>query len=1080
MNRKSKILLLITSVFFISFNLNDEPPDRKKLNANSDNPMTVIDSKQMNANGISAWYRTNGSYNRDPITGNAGFEWPKGSGMTARYASGIWLGCVSGNDTLTAVSEYAYDYLPGYVDNFGNPQTDSTYRIYVINKNVVNSYDYLHWPGNQGAYKTTSGNPYLMGDQTMFFVYTDAFPHSSGSTSLRSLKAQIIQTNWVFNPFESSDQTFLNVSPLNNTIFSEYRIINRSSEVWNNMWIGMWTDDDLGSATDDKIGCDTNIDLSYTYNSTNNDPVYGTAPPAVGFKFIKGGMKYTGNVNDTVKFYGPPGSNNQIIKAGYKDLKMSVFNYYNGASPQPSDPQSNVETFRVLKGLWRLGDHWINPINGDTTLKPLSGDPVTGSGWNMNGESDRRFLTSTGPMTVNPGDTQVIIMAQVISRGSSNLNSITQLRRTSKFVQNYYDNNFRYPEKAVQPEVTSYAPGNGKIYLSFNDAAERVSISNTLSGGRYYFQGYNIYQVKTYTNTPLESDTVLIKTFDIKDGIKDIRDSIYLNQYEGIIYGIVQRGFDNGISRYIEIDKDTVNNTGFINGSEYKFIVTSYYYDSLGGIYSFPKVNESPKLKVVKVVPQNIQSGTQVGYNLGDTLKTDQRDLAVMPIVIDPLQLVTANYTSTFGGTNADPNWTVTKMINGDTTILFENIFNFTGTQDSLRKADGLLFNHQLVNDSGLVKDPNVYLNYGFNLKTNQKSWTYEPQGKEWFAAPDTTAIKTAKLITNRQFQSRSLGMSFPTSGAFRNVSTRIKANAKYFTPVSTGNPILNGGPLRKIKIIFGQSQKAYRYKPAAGNVLLTDTNLTNTPFADLVNIPFSVFAADELDSTHGDPRQLNVAFIDADADGLWNPDTTKLGKYQFTYILASNYDSVPNPNYTAKNPGTVGSTIGLSSMDIMYAWLPRMKNVNGVPVQWTNGDVLTVTPYRITRPDFVPGYPVKYNWSVTGTEFNNNQLAASEVNNIKVFPNPYYGFSTLDLNDAGEKFIYVSHLPQSCTIYFYTLNGTLVNKINRNESNPNNSLEKWDLKNERGSYVASGMYIVYVDCKELGVKTLKIAVFTQ
>ena len=41
------------------------------------------------------------------------------------------MGCKSGIDTLTAVAEYAYDYLPGYVDDFGNPQgaTDPAYKI---------------------------------------------------------------------------------------------------------------------------------------------------------------------------------------------------------------------------------------------------------------------------------------------------------------------------------------------------------------------------------------------------------------------------------------------------------------------------------------------------------------------------------------------------------------------------------------------------------------------------------------------------------------------------------------------------------------------------------------------------------------------------------------------------------------------------------------------------------------------------------------------------------------------------------------------------------------------------------------
>jgi len=53
-----------------------------------------------------------------------------------------------------------------------------------------------------------------------------------------------------------------------------------------------------------------------------------------------------------------------------------------------------------------------------------------------------------------------------------------------------------------------------------------------------------------------------------------------------------------------------------------------------------------------------------------------------------------------------------------------------------------------------------------------------------------------------------------------------------------------------------------------------------------------------------------------------------------------------------------------------------------------------------------------------------------------------------------------------------------LVKQISRNTSDPNSSLSKWDIKNDDGKYVASGMYVVYIDCKAAGAKTLKIAVF--
>ena len=99
-------------------------------------------------------------------------------------------------------------------------------------------------------------------------------------------------------------------------------------------------------------------------------------------------------------------------------------------------------------------------------------------------------------------------------------------------------------------------------------------------------------------------------------------------------------------------------------------------------------------------------------------------------------------------------------------------------------------------------------------------------------------------------------------------------------------------------------------------------------------------------------------------------------------------------------------------------------------------------------------------------------------MGNVKVFPNPYYGGQSLE-TDPFNRFIYFSNLPSVCNIYIYSLSGTLVRQIVRNNSDPNNSLEPWDLQNFDQIPVASGMYVVYVDAGSLGTKTLKIAIFT-
>ena len=218
------------------------------------------------------------------------------------------------------------------------------------------------------------------------------------------------------------------------------------------------------------------------------------------------------------------------------------------------------------EGKWKNNESWVTP-GGDTTRKCFTGDPVTGTGWVMPGEQDRRFLQSTGPFTMNPNDTQIIIVAQVIARGSSNLGSISSLRSTDDLAQRIFDQNFQVPASAPVVPTQVYAPGNGIIYLSWSDTCEKISIPNKLSGGTYKFQGYNIYQIKPGTSGGNEEDRVLMATYDIKDGVGDIQDSIFNTQYGVFIYYTVQQGTNNGISRYFVMDRDYVNNNQLYNGT---------------------------------------------------------------------------------------------------------------------------------------------------------------------------------------------------------------------------------------------------------------------------------------------------------------------------------------------------------------------------------------------------------------------------------------------------------------------------------------------------------------------------------
>jgi hypothetical protein len=89
----------------------------------------------------------------------------------------------------------------------------------------------------------------------------------------------------------------------------------------------------------------------------------------------------------------------------------------------------------------------IDPHTNNVTKFGLPGDPVTKTGWyegegwpNGTDTGDRRQMITSGPFTLAAGDTQQIVIAIIMARGESNLESVSILKDRSKAVTNFYFN----------------------------------------------------------------------------------------------------------------------------------------------------------------------------------------------------------------------------------------------------------------------------------------------------------------------------------------------------------------------------------------------------------------------------------------------------------------------------------------------------------------------------------------------------------------------------------------------------------------------------------------------------------------
>jgi hypothetical protein len=97
--------------------------------------------------------------------------------------------------------------------------------------------------------------------------------------------------------------------------------------------------------------------------------------------------------------------------------------------------------------------------------------------------------------------------------------------------------------------------------------------------------------------------------------------------------------------------------------------------------------------------------------------------------------------------------------------------------------------------------------------------------------------------------------------------------------------------------------------------------------------------------------------------------------------------------------------------------------------------------------------------------------IGQDKLSEIKAVPNPYYAYSEYETGRL-EYLIKVINLPQECTINIFTVNGVLVRTFEKDD--PTSSSIDWDLKNQDGIPIASGLYIIHVNAPGLGETVLK------
>jgi hypothetical protein len=400
------------------------------------------------------------------------------------------------------------------------------------------------WPASGWPVKDAAGNPIFISDQDSYCVYNDS------NNTRQVLGIEVHQTGYAFG-----------LKLVKDMIFFIYDIVNKSPNTYTDLYFGMYVDLDIGNMPggvneygDDRLGINRELRLLYFYDSDNFSSEWPGGPPGYfGYAFLK-----TPTVNGT--------------EVGWTDFHYNVYDDdLDRDSVQYGIMSSAASLLNSSLGprYFHLGSNAPNRHFDDTATVPLTGLDLVA---NM----------SSGPYTLRPGDTLRFVTVMVAG------NTLSEIVRNTQRAYDLMAAGFSSPRPPEPAPTISVIAGDRKVYISWDDAAERSRDQLT---GRYDFEGYRLYksvdlgqhwdQIDRNQQPNVGPDPVPLAQFDKINGIGD----------------------DTGL-QYSYIDSNVVN------GLEYWYSITAYDSgDSLVASLENPRGNSPEARNLGIAIPRTNAAG---------------------------------------------------------------------------------------------------------------------------------------------------------------------------------------------------------------------------------------------------------------------------------------------------------------------------------------------------------------------------------------------------------------------------------------------------------------------------------------
>ncbi len=322
-------------------------------------------------------------------------------------------------------------------------------------------------------------NPQLIPDLMAWNVMNDiAGVHAQSNGSPLSVEVQ--QLHWSL----ACEQ----MPVLENTIFVEYKIINRSQAPIDSIYTGVFMDYDLGCFTDDYVGCTPSQNSFFAYNanaidgdaSLNNDCEnnhnFGAHPPMQSLTFLNK------NLHSLIGFY-------------VSDVGLVL--------PHFQQASSGMEFYNYLAGRWRDGrpmynDGILGYPSDDTSYEQtnflFSGNPLNEEEWSMYsvgvGNVSFQPIGSIYQPRLEADETLTLRTAHIFHQDTSlfHLEKVDLMQENIGIVQDLYDDSFEGINCFLPVSVHTFLKDKIRLYPNPTSSYFQIEVPNdkTLQSIRIY------------------------------------------------------------------------------------------------------------------------------------------------------------------------------------------------------------------------------------------------------------------------------------------------------------------------------------------------------------------------------------------------------------------------------------------------------------------------------------------------------------------------------------------------------------------------------------------------------------------